>query len=365
MARGINVGADVLTSTVDGVDLSTIWDDFIQSLRAYNSTQNAMLGLLVHRTSDASDLVPLDGDGVEFEVQSEFGVPKAGRPEPKHFVAGYPLEWSDLAARYTRKFLREAKRGQIDAVHSAALAAADQHQFREALRALTVPSSLGGRSINEVGASIYSLYSGSSDDIPPQYAGRTFSSGHTHYLTSGAATVDGQDLEDVIEHIAHHGFGIGSNERIVLLVHPDQGKTIRGFRAGVNSSPYDFIPSESAPAYLSTEFIVGNTAPKEFNGLEVIGSFGKALIVESYYAFSGYVIGVAFSGANSTRNVLSLRSHPQASQRGLNIIPGDTNAYPIVNSYYELGVGFGVRNRGAAAIMQITASGTYSAPTLP
>jgi hypothetical protein len=359
--RGINVGADVLTTTIDGVDFNSIWAEYQAALNLWNSTRDPIIALFTYDTTNAAEALPLDGDTTEFEPASEFGVPKAGRADPKNFVAGYPLQWYDLAVRFTRKFLRDASRVQVDAQQTAALEASNRLQFREALRALVTPQLSGDRSINENGVPILSLYAGSTDDAPPSFAGRTFAPGHNHYLVSGAATIDGQDLEDVIEHITHHGYGIGTAERVVILVHPDQGKVIRGF-AG---SPYDFIPSEAAPAYLSSELIVGDLPPATFNGLPVIGSFGKALIVESYYAMSGYVVGVAVAGANSARNALALRSHPRPELKGLQIIPGETSRnYPLVEAGYQIGVGFGVRNRGAAVVMQVKASGSFVAPTI-
>lgn len=361
--RGFNVAADILTNTIDGVDLNQLWSDYAAALSLWNSQRDPFMSILSFDTTDAAQALPLDGGTVDFELASEFGTPKAGRPEPKNYVVGFPLEWYDLGARFTAKFLRDAPRSQVDAVQNAAFEADNRLQFKLALTALVTPRASGSRELNEIDAPIHSLYAGSSDDAPPSFAGRTFSASHNHYLVSGAADIDGQDLEDVIAHIAEHGHGINPGERIVLLVHPNEAKKIRGFRAGVASSPYDFIPSSTAPAFITTENIIGALPPSDFSGLEVIGSFGKALIVESYYAFAGYVVGVAVAGSNSPRNVLARRSHPRRELKGVQIVPG-ASRYPLVGAYYSLGVGFGVRNRGAAAVMQIKASGSYVAPSI-
>ncbi|MCB8043602.1 hypothetical protein JM654_03680 [Microbacterium oxydans] len=45
--------------------------------------------------------------------------------------------------------------------------------------------------------------------------------------------------------------------------------------------------------------------------------------------------------------------------------PNDGSRYPLVNSYFTRGFGVGVRHRGAAAVMQIKASGSYQNPTWP
>jgi hypothetical protein len=362
--RGFSVGADVYARTADGADISGIWNEFQAALNLFNATRGPLVALFTHTTTDAAQSLPLDGGRVEFEVASEFGVPKAGRAEPEFFVAGYPLEWYDLALRYTTKFLRDATRAEVEAQQSAAFSASDELQFRLALRSVLTPATAASRRTNDVGAPIYSLYAGSADDAPPSFKGRSFGSGHTHYLVSGSTEIDGQDLDDVIEHVAHHGYGIGSGEQIVLVVHPNEGKKIRGFRAGVNS-PYDFIPAQGGVPYITTETIVGSSPNGQFNGLDVIGQFGTALVVETYDAFAGYVIAVAHSGANSNRNVLAARSHATPAWRGLRLMPGSVSQqYPLVDATYGIGIGFGVRNRGAAAVIQIKASGQYTPPTI-
>lgn len=364
MARGFNVAADVFQRTVDGVDLGGIWTEFQDALTQYNKGKAPILALFTHPTTKSGDPFAVDGGRLDFEEASEFGVPQSGRVKPDHYVIGYDLKWFDLAQRFTAAFLRDATAEEVRTQHVAAMEASDRLQFKMAMARLLTPVLSGARATNPEGQSIYSLYAGSTDDAPPEYKGRTFAGSHTHYLVSAAATVDGQDLEDVIEHVAHHGYGVNAGERIILLVHPDEGKTIRGFRAGVNGSPYDFIPAAGGVPYITSENIVGSLPSSDFNGLPVIGSFGKALVVETYDAWSGYVVAVAFGGVNSSRNALAIRSHVRPELKGLRLIPGGNDKYPLSESLYGVGVGFGVRNRGAAAVIQIKESGSYEAPTL-
>ena len=366
--RGFNVGADTLTQTIDGVNLNSIWGEYQATLTINNQNRNLISRLFTFDTVDAQDTLPLDGGGFELELASEFGVGKAGRAAPEGYLVGFPLEWYDTATRYTRKFLRDANQAQVDVNHSAALEADNRLLFRSTLSALTTPSVLGLRATNENGVQIYSLYSGQSDDTPPTFAGRTFSAGHNHYLVSGAATVDGGDLRDLTEHVQHHGYGLPVNgERVIAMVNPQEGAIIRGLRrdpANVATAPFDFIPSVTAPAYLTDQSIVGDQAPADFNGIPLVGSYGDAWIFESYYIPAGYVLALGTAGANSPRNPVAVRQHPRAESQGLRLSPG-RSYYPLIESNYERGFGVGVRNRGAAAVMQIKASGSYLAPVWP
>ena len=366
--RGFRVAADVVTQTIDGVNLNTIWNEFQQALDVWNRDHQLIAELFTFGTVADHDTLPLDGGTFDFEDASEFGVPKAGRAEPKGYIVGFPLDWKDAATRYTMAFLRAADKQQVDNDFAAAVNADRRLLFRSTLSALTSPSVLGSRETNEKGFSIYSLYAGSSDDIPPTFAGRTFNPGHNHYLVSGAASVDGGDLRDLTEHIQHHGHGLPINgERVIIMVNPQEGAIIRGLRRDPDSpmtAPYDFIPSVTAPAYLTDQTIVGDKAPAEFEGLPIIGSYGDAWVFESYYIPAGYVLAVGTAGKNSLRNPLAFRERPTAEQRGLRLLPG-RNSYPLVESYYQRGFGVGVRNRGAAAVMQIKASGSFDTPTWP
>jgi hypothetical protein len=357
MPRGISSRGDILTRTLDGVSLDTIWDEYAQTLNIWNTHRNPYLNIFSSKTVKSGEATTQAVTGDDFEEASEFGAPQSIRADVKSTVVGYPLKWYDAAVRYTESFLRDAPAEEINAQHANALEADNRLVFGATMRALMTKTTIGTRRVNAEGATIYSLWDGEADATPPEFAGRTFAAGHTHYLASGAATIDGGDLRDLIEHITEHGYGTGPGEQIVVLVHPTQGEEIRGFRVTAGA-PFDFIPSESAPAFLTTENIVGDKPPSQYLGLPVIGSYGKALIVEDYYMRSGYVIATA----TGSRAPLAFREHVRPEYQGLRLLPGSSSV-PILDSRYSRGFGVGVRNRGAAAVMQITTNATYTSPT--
>lgn len=368
--RGFNVAADILTHTADGVSLNALWDEFSTVLTEFNKTRSVIAALFTRKTTESFAQVIAGSDSVEFERQSEFGAPQAVRVTPQYDRFGFPLEWSDIGIRYTRKFLRDATAEQVRAQHQAVLDAANRSEFRETMKALTSKAQAGSRPTNENGMEVYDLWDGSANEVPPSYAGRTFSSTHDHYLVSGAATIDSGDVEALITTIQEHGHGLReSGERLIIMVNPAQAEAIASWRKNeVNANnavaKYDFIPATSAPAYLTDLTIVGDRAPAEFSGLPLEGSYGDAWITKSYFVPANYVIAVATSGANGFRNPLWFREHPVAANRGLRLLP-TYERYPLVEATYEHGFGLGVRYRSAAAVMQIKASGSYDNPTWP
>ena len=320
MARGFAVGADVLTRTSDGVDLRGIWDDFNASLTVWNRTRTALTALFTFPIIESFVLNEKGIGDLELEIASEFGVPVSGRAVPDYDRMGFPLEWYDSASRYTRKFLRDASESQVTAQHSAMLDADNRLLFRKIMTALASKNVAGSRPVNENGVTVYDLWDASTGEVPPAFAGRTFTDTHSHYLVSGAATVDGGDLRQLIDTIQEHGFGLrSSNEQIVLLVNPAEADAISTFRRdplNVTQNPFDFIPSVSAPAYLTDVSIIGDKAPASYNSLDLIGSYGDAWIHKNWFIPAGYVLAVATSGPGSTRNPLAFREHPQTESRG-------------------------------------------------
>lgn len=363
MGRGIISRGDRLTTTIDGVDLNSLYDELVFVNNEVSRKRIALSRIASFDTTAAARPVLQSVTNDEFEVASEFGVPKSLRADATPLIIGTPLNWYDSATRMTEKFLRDATAEEIRAQHSGQIAANDQNIFKQTQRALFTQTTLGARPVNDVGATIYGLWDGSTDSTPPAFAGQTFAAGHDHYLTSQSAQIDGQDLADLTRHITHHGYGLSATERVVLLVHPNQGEVIRGFRVGA-TSPYDFIPSEGGAPYLTTENLVGARPGSDFNGLKVIGQYGHALIVEDYYVPVGYVAAVATSGPNSERNPLSFRQHKRSEYQGLRIVSGNNVRYPLIDSTYQSGFGVAVRHRGAAAVMQVTASTTYTSPSI-
>ena len=222
---------------------------------------------------------------------------------------------------------------------------------------------------NEWQHTCYGLWSGDGM-VPLDYLGQTFDGTHTHYLTSGSAAIDSGDIEDMIHHVTEHGYGrLGAQGgQMVILAHPNEAQDMTSWRAGVDyggatTPKWDFIQSTLMPAFFTTEHLVGALPPADFNGLQVMGSYGDAWLIESHYMPAGYIIVAATGGLDSDLNPVGVRHHVNPAYQGLRHIPGN-GPYPIQESFFARGFGTGVGHRGAAVAMQVTISPTYTPPVV-
>lgn len=370
--RGFNTEGDVITQTVDGVPLNNIWAEFRQAVDLVNRQRQGIVDFLTYTVANPVVTVPQFGGGSDFEVASEFGVPRAVRQEASYFQMGFDFEWYDSAVRYTWKFLAEATAEQITSLNAAILEADNRLVFNEVMKTLFSPANRVATITNNP-YTVYSLYN-ADGTVPPQYKTTTFTGTHSHYITSGAAVVDPKDLEDLMLLVTEHGFSPDNGVDLVIMVNKTEGDRIRQFRSLSNGSAagstyvgqYDFIPAQGTPALLRPTDVqqVGGSPAATLRGLKVIGSYGDAVIVQEDYIPSGYMVCFGTGGAESLTNPIGIREHANPGLRGLRLVKGRRDDYPLQDSYYQRGFGTGIRQRGGAAIMQITASASYTAPAV-
>lgn len=365
-ARGVNTAGDVVTVTADGRDLRQIWDEFQQLVEIRNARRQPLVNLLVAPVTEPIVDVAQFGAVDAFEIASEFGVPKSMRVAASTFAMGFPFEWYDARGAYTWKFLVDASAQQVESVTNAILEADNVLVFNEAMRVLFLPTNRTA-SINKNAYTVYALYN-ADGTVPPDYKTNTFLGTHTHYLSSGAATVDSGDLDEMQLHLNHHGFTAARGNDLILMVNSAQSTTIRTFKSVQNggTATYDFIPSLGQPRFLmsTTQIQDPNTPrpPAEFQGFKVLGSYGELLILEEDYIPAGYMVAFATGGEDGLVNPLGMREHANPQYRGLRLVKGRDADYPLQDAMWQRGFGIGVRQRGSAVIMRIGVA-AYTAPT--
>ena len=364
-AYGYNAAADILGQTADGRDLNEIWSEFQETLRIQNEARQRLIELLTFPVQNIIEDVPQFGGG-DFEEMSEYGVPKSIRPTGSILQLGYTFKWYDLAARFTWLFLADASAAQVEAVHQAALDADNRLVFAEIMRTLFRSTN---RTANIKGQN-YNVYAFWNNDgnAPPDYKTNTFSGTHTHYRSSGAATIDSGDLEEMVDDLKSHGYSAENGTTLFSLMNEAQANVVRTFRQGVVNNNgaiarWDFIPASNQPAFIvpTTMAVVGGQVAPTYRGMNVVGSYGPLIIVEESYIPAGYVVTLGSGGDANLNNPIGFREHANTALRGLRLVQDKQSDYPLIDSYYVRGFGTGIRQRGAGMIMKIGAGG-YTVP---
>lgn len=366
---GYSTQGDIVTQTIDGQPINAIWAEFQETLQVQNNARTAITNLLAFGTVRPSDAIAQTIGDDDFERATEFGEPTSIRATGKHLVLGYDFHDYDKATRFTWRFIRDATAEQVISVHDRALYADNQLTTSTILRRLLNPTpgmNTPSPGSDSDGRTVYGLWNG--DDIaPPRYLFQDFPAPHNHYMTSLSATLEGKDLDDLIQNVSEHGYLDNPSAQALLIVNPAQMGAVARVRTTDATEPnYDFVPSVGAPSWIATENILNPQAqaPANFQGMKIAGSYGPAYVTESGFMPPGYVLLVATGGPNSTLNPIGFRQHPNTAYQGLRLIPGAQSGYPLIDAFYSRGFGVGTRHRGAAAVLQVTTNAAYTPPTL-
>ncbi len=382
MATGYSASGDILTRTRDGQDLNALWTAYGNALAEFNATRQPLIDLLSFTTTGVIEEIVQPGTE-RMERATEFGIPKSVRPSLAPTARAYPFDWYDTRNGYTFQFLaggpghtNGASQAQLDAVLNMVMEADNVLQYELVMKAL-FNNANRQTLVDGVTYNVTALYNADSTYIP-NYRGTSFNaSTHTHYTFSGQASqtaFDPQDHIDLARLVEEHGYTRSNGYNIVFLMNPtDANNGIRRFvrnqaiDLGAATDPvslYDFIPSQATnmqmflpPGYT----LVGGQPPQTFAGLDVAGSWGEYLVVTDAQIPAGYMVAVAMRGSGIQSNVVGIREHANPSMRGLVLVPGNRQQYPLIDSYFIRGLGTAIGPRGAAAVMKLDAS-AYSVP---
>lgn len=355
---GFNERADVAVVAADGTDLNAMWREIAATLALRNSQRNRLVDMLTYRVTNEVETVSVPSN-VSFEEASEYGQPVGIRGGAR-FHRGYDFKFYDLAVRYTWMFLAEADRQQLESYNNMALEADNRLVFEKVMKTLFNPTNLIGVADGNIPTNVYKLYN-ADGEVPPQYKNTTFAGTHSHYITSGGATVTAANLDTMADHLTHHGYGVDNGTRLVLLVNKQEANTIKTFKVATGAG-FDFIPSSN---YGGGVFLTSNAQIIARPDGEVpgeIGTYGPWHVVQEDYIPAGYMAGIAQGGAFNINNLVGIREHKNPAYQGLKLIPGARSDYPLIDSFYRRGFGTGIRQRGGGIIMQVTVSGSYTTP---
>lgn len=364
---GFHTEGDVIRTTANGIDTNVLWAEFTRVLALLRTQRQPLVDLLTYTVTNPYERIPQAGSQASFEKASEFGVPVAVRTGVTYYSLGFAFDWYDTGARYTWKYLAEATDEQVRSVFDVVLEGDQRLVFNEVMKTL-YRNTNRLTTINDESFNVYTFYN-ADGTVPPTYRTNTFSGSHTHFVISGAATIDSGDLDQAQDDLTSHGYGVDNGYVMLHLVNKQESATIRGFKSIYNggTSRWDFIPAQGSPTYLlPVQLQVNQNAvpqpPATYRGFKVLGQYGDALILENDYFAAGYVVTFVTQGQENFNNPIGIREHARADLRGLRMVQGRSPEYPLQDSYWQRGFGTGVRQRGAAYVMQIAASGSYAPP---
>lgn len=364
--EGYNETADILIKTVDGEDLNTLYEEFMATLRILNAQRSPIIEWLTFPvTTPYEEIMPAVTE--DFEEADEFGQPvgiRLGAP----WNMGYDLRYFDLGIRYTFRFLGRAPAAQIRALNNSALDADQRLLLRTVLTQL-FDNTNRSATLESTGTAVTvrPFYNGDVTALPvapPAWKSYTHTNTHTHYMGSGGATVVSGDLDDMYDHIYHHGY-VASGVDLFLLANRQEAKTIRTFRVATGAT-YDFFPVVGSVQGTMFGTLIGSLpgvaagAPQVFPGH--IGDYGPIHIVEEDIIPAGWMVLIASGGTRDPGNPIGLREHENEALRGLKLIP-QFERYPLRESFYHHAVGSGTRYPGKGVVFKITA-GAYTVPPL-
>lgn len=363
---GVMVEGDIITHTPDGVDINDLWAEFIRANTVYNQHKAGFVGMLSYGVLSDIELVPQIGD-FSFEVSTEQGIPRGQNTNISYYQLSYAYQDYDLRLGYTWKFLRDVPSSQVEAIHTKAIQADQALVYRKVMEAL-----FDNRSrttiINSMSYDVHPL-ANADGWVPPSYKNVDFDGTHNHYLTSGNNGIDSGDFEDSVNHLTEHGYGWDTGTQIVCFANRAQINEIRKWKFGQVSANtvvanYDFIPAQGQPAMIipNAEGMLGGQAPAVWNGMRVTGAYMDVMIIEEPLLPPGYLLFLSTGGVNVDENIVGIREHSSAAWRGLKLMPGNQQRYPLIDGYYIHGFGTGIRRRTGAVIMQITSNGAYTIP---
>lgn len=357
--QGFNERADVVVAA-DGTDLNEFWSEVQDTIRIRNADRNTIIDALSVRVEDIVEEVGVPTE-VDFEEASEYGQPVGVRGTAQRLFRGFDFKFYDLGLRYTWMAIAEMDRRQLELHHSMALEADVKLQFRKVMQRLFNPLNGNGFTDKNEPVTVFAAYNGDGE-VPPKYKHTTFAGSHNHYVTSGGATVTSANLDTLANMTAEHGYTLQNGYRTVLWVNKQEADVIKGFKTATGAK-FDFVPN---PATYGGAIWVPNNGSYVGGPQGVvpgeIGTYGPFHIVEEGYIPAGYMASIVTGGQDNISNPIGIREHKNPAYKGLKVIPGTRSDYPLIDSFYRRGIGTGIRHRGALAIMQITASGTYTVP---
>jgi len=179
---------------------------------------------------------------------------------------------------------------------------------------------------------------------PVTYGQNNFTGTHTHYNTSGSATLTLATITAMKEHVKHHGF----KGQLWGLMNANMTKTIEDL-AG-------WVAATTTPV---SGKIIDQVAIEGFQG-RLLGVNWK----ETEWMPDDYLLIVGTYEGRAGEKPLRYIQKKNPGARGLILTPGTRPNYPIINSAYIHWLEALIVLRAAGVVYQISANTTYTNPSI-
>ncbi|SMB93318.1 hypothetical protein [Deinococcus hopiensis] len=344
---------NVTNQTVIQFGLEDVQASVQAELAVHNNQINDMVGNLVQAApsrivADASGIL-LEGEMREVDEYGRVATQKTGAPPQ----IGIPMRRFQFGVGFTGDFLARATPAQI-AVSTYNAEAADRRKTIQLIRnTLFNPTNSTFYDFlrDNMELPVKALYNNDGTAPPLGPNGETWDGTHSHYMGFSAFTA--ANLNALILNVAEHT----NNARIEVYINVAQEEAVRGFSG--------FTPAVDPNVIVSVNQTV--TVQRLDTGRQnnrMIGLFNGAEIWVKSWIFPNYAAAVDTNAAVKP----IARREPTGEDAvvgapGLRMV-GTIVTFPLQSEYWGREVGYGVRNRGAAAVAQFNGTpGTYADPT--
>lgn len=326
MGTGIDLQMFALgMASTNDVDPQALLKDFQEGLRQYNEQElNELVQLLTYTTVKEKTKIPQQG--LAFKPAAE-GV-NADKMKAVMREVGFDFNDYDLGLLFTIQGFQDMTQEELDENLAQVLQADRMLLAFLIFKRMLIPSAAG---------SLIGGFWNGETDVPDYRANKFNGTAHSHYLISGAATIALDDLTEAKRHIRHHGYGMAPNS-LHLFINSQQVKEAEDLSGWSDA----------------------NKTALQTGGLNALGQIDEWIVHPEDWVPTGYLVGVA-----TDVKPIGLRKHVKPQYQGLQLFaPNEGTTYPLKDAQYMRRVGTGVAHRGAGVVMQMAATGSYTAPTM-
>lgn len=319
--------------TIDSVDLNELWYAAVQGVDTYQEVQMPILSQLIRyhdmtlfkyglSERNGYQIIGLDTRPDHRRVAEA----AMYAPLPTKFAYGVGAGLDSIRLMTGRQIRMAIDRGFKEDPES---------MIRQILKVLmTDPGT------NNAGYGLFNGQFAAEEKItaPPAYQMNTFAANHNHYYTAAAFTLE--VITAGKQTIRHHGAG----GTIAGLVNSDMVRQFENLAA--------WTANPRIPTKIS-DMVAVLGIKDQWTQLGVEW-FSTEMIPDDY------ILMVEVSGVEDQRPIVQFEP---PNLRGLRLMPGPMNDYPIVESFFERFAGWKIWKRGAGVCIQITADPTYTSPS--